>query len=116
VVAVEWAERLGEVLGEDYLQVELSHEEPNGRGICVTGFGSWEKRARALSADLDRVVERPQRDWAPCPICGRPANPHTTEYPFCSPQCRMIDLGRWLDGRYMISSPAEQRDLEEGRE
>jgi endogenous inhibitor of DNA gyrase (YacG/DUF329 family) len=38
------------------------------------------------------------------------------DYPFCSPRCRKIDLGRWLDGRYAIpdrtppddaSSPAD---------
>jgi uncharacterized protein len=23
-------------------------------------------------------------------------------YPFCSERCKLIDLGRWLDGKYQI--------------
>jgi len=38
-----------------------------------------------------------------CPRCGQPApwegNPHR---PFCSERCRLIDLGRWAEGRYAI--------------
>ena len=49
-----------------------------------------------------------------CPICGDPASPEDHGYPFCSPRCRQIDLGRWLDGRYVISRPVEQSDLDEG--
>ena len=31
-------------------------------------------------------------------------------FPFCSERCKLIDLGRWLDGKYQI--PA-QADIEE---
>jgi endogenous inhibitor of DNA gyrase (YacG/DUF329 family) len=31
-------------------------------------------------------------------------NPPT--YPFCSPRCKLVDLGNWLDGRYVIAGPA----------
>jgi endogenous inhibitor of DNA gyrase (YacG/DUF329 family) len=24
-------------------------------------------------------------------------------YPFCSERCKLIDLGRWLDGKYQIA-------------
>ena len=24
------------------------------------------------------------------------------EFPFCSERCRLVDLGRWLDGEYRI--------------
>ncbi len=35
-----------------------------------------------------------------CPICGKPA---TDQYhPFCSKRCADIDLGRWLNGSYVI--------------
>lgn len=37
---------------------------------------------------------------ARCPICGRPADPSTR--PFCSRRCKLIDLGRWIDGSYRI--------------
>jgi len=47
-----------------------------------------------------------------CPICKRvvadeePERPKT--YPFCSERCKLIDLGRWLDGKYQI--PAVEKD------
>lgn len=39
-----------------------------------------------------------------CPICRRPVRPADANrsFPFCSPRCKLIDLGRWLDGRYVI--------------
>lgn len=27
------------------------------------------------------------------------------EFPFCSERCRVIDLGKWASGGYVISSP-----------
>ena len=37
---------------------------------------------------------------AKCPICGKP---QAHDYrPFCSNHCAEIDLGRWLDGRYVV--------------
>jgi len=32
--------------------------------------------------------------------------------PFCSERCKMVDLGRWLDGTYKVSEPASPQDLE----
>ena len=31
------------------------------------------------------------------------------QFPFCSPRCRTIDLGRWLGGQYRIA-PEEGTD------
>jgi endogenous inhibitor of DNA gyrase (YacG/DUF329 family) len=31
-------------------------------------------------------------------------------FPFCSPRCRTIDLGRWLSEGYRIPSEAEGED------
>ena len=31
--------------------------------------------------------------------------------PFCSDRCRIIDLGNWAAEKYVISSPADPRDL-----
>lgn len=45
----------------------------------------------------------------PCPICTKPvptadgARPPC--FPFCCDRCRLIDLGRWADGRYVVSDP-----------
>ena len=55
-----------------------------------------------------------------CPICKRPVEPPAdddrraggpSQFPFCSERCKLIDLGRWLDGRYRI--PVVEDDLDE---
>ena len=40
-----------------------------------------------------------------CPICERVVKSHDQDFPFCSERCRIIDLGRWATGAYVISSP-----------
>jgi endogenous inhibitor of DNA gyrase (YacG/DUF329 family) len=42
-----------------------------------------------------------------CPICRRalPKAGLTPTHPFCSPRCKTIDLGNWLDDRYVIAGP-----------
>ncbi|HEY2589435.1 MAG TPA: DNA gyrase inhibitor YacG [Tepidisphaeraceae bacterium] len=58
-----------------------------------------------------------------CPICKRRFEPPPEEqgdrraagpssFPFCSERCKLIDLGRWLDGQYQI--PVAEDDLDEG--
>ncbi|MBT3365590.1 MAG: DNA gyrase inhibitor YacG [Nitrospina sp.] len=40
-----------------------------------------------------------------CGICKEPAEMDRTKnpfLPFCSERCRTIDLGKWLDGKYVI--------------
>ena len=53
-----------------------------------------------------------------CPICKKPVpDPAPTEprgdYPFCSERCKLIDLGRWLEGKYQI--PLDTDDEDESR-
>ena len=54
-----------------------------------------------------------------CPICKRPVSeaerdkPRST-YPFCTERCKLVDLGRWLDGRYQIPVAEDDED-ESGR-
>lgn len=31
--------------------------------------------------------------------------------PFCSERCRLIDLGNWASGKYVISTPMTREDL-----
>ncbi|HEY1677277.1 MAG TPA: DNA gyrase inhibitor YacG [Candidatus Sulfotelmatobacter sp.] len=47
-----------------------------------------------------------------CPICKKPVRSTDADFPFCSDRCRMIDLGKWASGDYVISSPVT--DAEEG--
>jgi hypothetical protein len=50
-----------------------------------------------------------------CPICKKPVDeptgPIRSPFPFCSERCKLIDLGRWLDGEYQI--PVAESDDEE---
>ncbi len=40
-----------------------------------------------------------------CPICKKEAANTGSDFPFCSDRCRLIDLGKWASGGYVISSP-----------
>ena len=42
-----------------------------------------------------------------CPTCKKPVKKNDAEFPFCSPRCRLIDLGKWASGDYVISSPLQ---------
>ena len=50
-----------------------------------------------------------------CPICGTAFEVATIgdlpTFPFCSERCRLVDLGRWIDGSYAI--PGEENRPEE---
>jgi hypothetical protein len=42
-----------------------------------------------------------------CPTCKKPVKSKDAEFPFCSKRCRLIDLGKWASGAYVISSPVQ---------
>jgi endogenous inhibitor of DNA gyrase (YacG/DUF329 family) len=37
-----------------------------------------------------------------CPICHKPVEITDEFMPFCSDRCRLIDLGAWASGKYVI--------------
>ena len=41
-----------------------------------------------------------------CPTCGKTFSLKQGEplayFPFCSDRCKLVDLGRWFDGGYVI--------------
>jgi endogenous inhibitor of DNA gyrase (YacG/DUF329 family) len=48
-----------------------------------------------------------------CPSCRKLVLRDDPEFPFCSDRCRLIDLGRWASGGYVISSPVnDPEDIE----
>lgn len=57
-----------------------------------------------------------------CPICKKPVVEPAPDqprgsFPFCCERCKLIDLGRWLDGKYQIAaeiSPDENDDEPSG--
>ncbi|MCX5660434.1 MAG: tRNA (adenosine(37)-N6)-threonylcarbamoyltransferase complex ATPase subunit type 1 TsaE [Planctomycetota bacterium] len=56
VLAIEWADRLGSLLGRDALIVSLAHEEEGRRRIVVEARGAWRDRGPALAASLSRAA------------------------------------------------------------
>lgn len=50
-----------------------------------------------------------------CPKCGKQLKGQSLaelpDFPFCSKRCKLIDLGRWLDGTYTIA-PVEDEDAD----
>lgn len=53
-----------------------------------------------------------------CPICGKSFEVaklgDLPSFPFCSERCRLIDLGRWIDGSYVIPGPEMPTGPEKG--
>jgi hypothetical protein len=45
-----------------------------------------------------------------CPICKKVVKNTGADFPFCSDRCRLIDLGKWASGAYVISSPVTDAD------
>jgi endogenous inhibitor of DNA gyrase (YacG/DUF329 family) len=45
-----------------------------------------------------------------CPICKKPVKPAGPDFPFCSERCRLLDLGKWASGGYVIQSPVPDSD------
>jgi len=41
-----------------------------------------------------------------CPICKKEVAFGDAHMPFCGERCRLIDLGNWSAGKYVISTPA----------
>ena len=57
-------------------------------------------------------------DALPCPVCQRPVplapDLRPEAFPFCSPRCRVRDIGAWADGRHAIGSrPLTEDDLDD---
>jgi uncharacterized protein len=51
---------------------------------------------------------------ARCPICKRQVagRKQNESFPFCSPRCRLIDLGKWLGDNYRIPGKPEENEDE----
>jgi len=47
-----------------------------------------------------------------CPTCKQAVKHTNADFPFCSERCRLIDLGKWASGDYVITSPVQ--DTSEG--
>jgi hypothetical protein len=45
-----------------------------------------------------------------CPACKKLVKRDAADFPFCSERCRLIDLGKWADGSYVVSTPLSDND------
>jgi endogenous inhibitor of DNA gyrase (YacG/DUF329 family) len=55
-----------------------------------------------LSARASHGTVRPR-----CPTCRQPTTWAGNAWrPFCSVRCKLVDLGRWLDGGFRLPGPA----------
>lgn len=46
-----------------------------------------------------------------CPTCKAIVIAGSEDFPFCSDRCRLIDLGKWASGGYVISSPIHDPEM-----
>jgi tRNA threonylcarbamoyladenosine biosynthesis protein TsaE len=90
VIAVEWAGRIADALPRERLEIAIDHLPDGARRIRLTA-----------PAELARLWVA-ESDGAACKVCGAPVAKAAETFPFCSRRCRLVDLGRWMDGRYAI--------------
>jgi endogenous inhibitor of DNA gyrase (YacG/DUF329 family) len=52
---------------------------------------------------------------ATCPICQKRAAPRSSNpsFPFCSPRCKTVDLGKWLNEEYRVPVEEESDEVQE---
>lgn len=53
------------------------------------------------------------RPTKPCPVCKKPSV--QAFHPFCSSRCADVDLGRWLNGSYVIPATEDEEEDEMGQ-
>jgi tRNA threonylcarbamoyladenosine biosynthesis protein TsaE len=124
VIAVEWASRIDAALPSERISVLIEQgseqgsehgseqgseaaDDANARTITIEDTrdaSSADRLHRALSLFVPRSAPRSER----CRTCGNSLRLDAPTFPFCSPRCRMADLGHWFDGRYGISRPIER--------
>jgi uncharacterized protein len=46
-----------------------------------------------------------------CPTCRAIVISGDEHFPFCSDRCRLIDLGKWASGGYVISTPITDPEM-----
>jgi len=99
VIALEWPERVSEVLPADRINVTIEHRGGDSRFIRVEAVGA------AALADAPPPARRAAR--RPCPVCRLEVAADSETFPFCSQRCRLADLHRWIGGAYRVSRPAD---------
>jgi endogenous inhibitor of DNA gyrase (YacG/DUF329 family) len=103
IIAVEWADRLGDALPEERIDIEMAHVDEHSRRLRISAPDALSDRLTSLAGAGDAPS-------APCPICGKAVAEQSPTFPFCSPRCRLVDLGRWFTGSYGTTRPLSEED------
>ena len=119
VIAIEWPERLAGALPARHLRIRIEHAESieegaeAGRSLTIESSGFDEREQRRLAEGLALLVRAPRIAPPCCPVCGKPpAGGESLHAPFCSPRCKLADLGDWLMMRHRIEGQ-EQPEFDE---
>ena len=48
-----------------------------------------------------------------CPTCKKIVLAKDPDFPFCRDRCRLIDLGKWASGAYVISAPLKDPEADD---
>ena len=73
--------------------------------VCQKALGAITASSGAVGLDGDREATEATR-------AERANAPRPEAFPFCSRACRLVDLGRWLDGAYRVPGDPVSLDAE----
>lgn len=106
VVALEWPEKVASAIRHPAIQLSLEHAPPaddEGEPTRIARIDlshAAERDRRRIVEAMELLMRAPRLSGPRCPACGAP--PAGECAPFCSPRCRMADLGDWLAMRHRI--------------
>jgi len=116
VLAVEWPERLGDGLAlippAHLAQLRLEHTGVESRQLTLVVPSAWGRRPGFGAIAM--LAGNAQRPATRCPVTGDAVAPDNPWWPFASERARLVDLGKWLSGSYVISRELTQDDMDEG--
>jgi uncharacterized protein len=80
--------------------------------VCTGGDGTDNKRGRPAwnwvshrDSIYNLTMARKPKIRLKCPTCKQRVESAGQDFPFCSERCRLIDLGKWASGQYVVASP-----------
>ena len=121
VSVIEWADRVGSALPqEDCFDVTLAHVGEAERTLTITlprrvddsSAAALEERWHESIASLQSRRQSPSESGiTKCRTCGSQLPESGRHGPFCSDRCRLVDLGAWMRGDYVIGSEIDPFDL-----
>ena len=105
IVVVEWSGRIADALPTRRINITFAHIDLNSRDISISVAPELADRI----AHLTDFAPSPEK----CPTCAETTAADLATFPFCSERCRLVDLGKWFDGKHRFSRPLEEDDLYE---